>query len=98
MRVELLAVAVLPALAGCFSGSEFPPSASAEQVEEMLAACDFKLRDVALQDRGSDHLVVSIYETEPDHVRKKACLHAEADRRNLSVASVGPLAAPKQGS
>jgi hypothetical protein len=85
-------------LAACFVGSEFPPSADAAQVEEMLEACGFVIRSYEPQDAGSDHLVVNIYENEPDHADKKACLHAEAVRRNLSVASIGPLPARPQGS
>jgi hypothetical protein len=57
----------------------------------MLTACRFVIRSYEPQEVGSDDLVVNIYENEPDHVQKAECLQAEAARRKVSVASVGPL-------
>jgi hypothetical protein len=90
---RFLFVSALLLPAGCFVGSEFPPSADAAEVDQMLTACRFVIRSYEPQEEGSDHLVVNISENEPDHLRKAECLRAEAARRNVSVASVGPLPA-----
>jgi len=86
--------AFLPAtfmLSACFPGDEFPRDATADEAREMLASCGLQFARVAAQEEGSRHLMVEISEKEPHWLKKQACLENEADRRQVSIGTVGPL-------